>query len=422
VNDSSAGTLTLPALRGVMGDWVYYSCLIDIRELGFRVHYAEELHPHKALSRMIQRRLDASRSRHIAEYLKTQRERLFNSLIVATYDGEPSWSPLASVRAGNPTAELPRLNSDTIESVGFLTLSGDERLFALDGQHRLAGIRRAVNEGLDGPPYDQVPVIFVAHDETGPGRERSRRLFTTLNKRATPVSKSDIIALDEDDAMAICVRRLIEETPLFGGDRIALVATNNMPAANRVALTTIGNLYDLLAILFTKSDFPLRRTKVADLQRARPIDDDLEHYFLYCRQFFEHLGFFFDELRQFFDASDTQPVVEEYRGSHGGSVLFRPAGLEIFTLVVSRMTREMDLDEAVELAARLPRTLDRDPYPRLMWDQDNKTIMGGHKVTLREILLYMVEMNGPRYPAPILLDRFRQATGRPSARLPEKVT
>lgn len=422
MNDSVVGTLTLPALRGVMGDWVYYSCLIDIRELGSRVHYAKELHHHKELSRMIQRRLDESRSRHIAEYLKTQRERLFNSLIVATYDGKPSWSALARVRPGRAIVEVPHLDSDTIESVGFLTLSGDENLFALDGQHRLAGIRRALREGLGGPPYDQVPVIFVAHEETRPGRERSRRLFTTLNKRATPVSKSDIIALDEDDAMAICVRRLIEETRMFRGDRIALVATNNMPAANRVALTTIGNLYDLLTILFTRSHFPLRRTKVADLQRARPIDDDLEQYFSRARQFFEHLGVFFPELGQFFSADDTRPVVEQYRGSHGGSALYRPAGLDVFTLVISRMTQEMDLKPAIELAALLPRTLDRDPYPGLMWDPSNKTIMGGHKVTLREILLYMVGMNGPRYPAQVLLERYRQETGQPSARLPEIVT
>lgn len=34
-------------------------------------------------------------------------------------------------------------------------------------------------------------------------RERTHRLFTTLNKSAKPVAKADIIALDEDDTMAI---------------------------------------------------------------------------------------------------------------------------------------------------------------------------------------------------------------------------
>ena len=54
-------------------------------------------------------------------------------------------------------------------------------------------------------PFDEVSVIFVAHEATSQGLERTRRLFTTLNKTDRPVSKGDIIALDEDDVVAICV-------------------------------------------------------------------------------------------------------------------------------------------------------------------------------------------------------------------------
>ena len=36
--------IVLPALRGLMGDWVYYSCLMGLDELSSRVHYAEEIH------------------------------------------------------------------------------------------------------------------------------------------------------------------------------------------------------------------------------------------------------------------------------------------------------------------------------------------------------------------------------------------
>ncbi len=417
----SATTLTLPALRGVMGDWVFYSCLMDIQELGARVRYANELHRHEALSQMIQRELRENRGREIAEYLRTQPERFFSSLIVATYGGEPTWSAVSAVKPRSGAPDLSGLEEETIASVGFLTLRGDERLFALDGQHRLAGVKTAIDEGLEGPPYDQVSVIFVAHKDSTSGRERSRRLFTTLNKTAKAVSKGEIIALDEDDVMAICVRRLIEESEYFGGDRVALVASNNMPAANRVALTTIGNLYDVLSILFSKSEFPLRKTKLAELQRLRPTDADLDQYFTYSKHFFNGLGRSFRELRQFFEASDTRGAVKQHRGSHGGSALFRPLGLEIFSLVIARMTREMSLDAAVRVAAALPRKLDRAPYRRLIWDPNGGTIIGGRKVTLREILLYMVGLNGPRYPKSVLLERYRQATGLPNAELPDRV-
>ena len=74
--------IVLPALRGVMGDWVYYSSLMDMRELGNRVRFADEVHENHNLSDMIQRELSRGRSKTIANYLVDQPERFFNSLVV----------------------------------------------------------------------------------------------------------------------------------------------------------------------------------------------------------------------------------------------------------------------------------------------------------------------------------------------------
>ena len=412
--------LVLPALRGIMGDWVYYSCLMSLNELSLRVHYARDIHKHVALSQMIQRRLDGQRSAKIAEYLKMQPQRFFNSLVVATYGGRPNWHALEDVRNRNRRGELANLKQEIVESVGFLTLRGDENLFALDGQHRLAGIKRIIRDGIIQDPYDEVSVIFVAHKGTNEGLERTRRLFTTLNKTARPVSKGDIIALDEDDVMAICVRRLIEETDLFGDDRIAFVANNNMPVGNKTSLTTIGNLYDVLTILFTNSRFGLKKRK-ADLQKIRPEDDELDTYFDYSKSYFDRLRQNFDELERFFAASTTEGIVSNYRGSHGGNALFRPIGLEIYTRIVARLTTSMSLGQAVKLASMLPRDLDEEPYVGLMWDQSNRTILNGHKVTLREILCYMINKNAKSYPELELLRRYRRETGNDRASLPKKL-
>ena len=56
-------------------------------------------------------------------------------------------------------------------------------------------------------------------------------------------------------------------------------------------------------------------------------------------------------------SGDTESVVKKYRGNHGGHVLFRPVGLEILTRVVARLTKEMELEKAVKLAAQLPNDL-----------------------------------------------------------------
>ena len=209
--------IVLPAIRGIMGDWVFYSCLMDLSEISSRVYYAKEIHRNEGLSDMIQRRLDRNRSVQIAEYLRKQPQRFFNSLVVATYDGQPNWYSLSDIRNKSEKNELKNISDEKVESLGFLTFRGDEKLFALDGQHRLAGIRKAIRDGLKQDPYDEVSIILVAHENSKEGLSRTRRLFTTLNKTAKSVAKGDIIALDEDDVMAICVRRLIEETEFFRG-------------------------------------------------------------------------------------------------------------------------------------------------------------------------------------------------------------
>ena len=418
MTDRKLEQIVLPALRGVMGDWVFYSCLMDLEKLATRVHYAEEIHKNELLSDMIQRQLKRSRSAQISKYLETQPERFFNSLVIATYGGQPNWHALSDIKSKAKSSDLQDLSEETISSVGFLTLRGDEKLFALDGQHRLAGIKKAVKDGLVQDPYDEISIIFVAHKDTVKGLERTRRLFTTLNKTARPVSKGDIIALDEDDVMAISVRWLIEETKLFSRDRIAFVASNNMPVANTTSLTTIGNLYDILTILFTNSQSDLKKLK-SELQRVRPNDDELQAYFGLAQEFFVLLGQHFKELEAFFARTNAGTVVKKYRGSHGGNALFRPIGLEIFTRIIARLTKDMTLAQAVKEAAKLPTTLDAPPYESLMWDSNNKTILNSHKVTLREVLLYMLGKS--KYSDNTLAERYQKEIGDDKAELPEKV-
>ena len=403
-----------------MGDWIYYSCLMDLSELSSRVHYASEIHKSRGLSDMIQRRLESGRATQIAEYLKEQPHRFFNSLVVATYGGQPNWYGFSDIRNKRYREDLENLSEETIESVGFLTFKGDEKLFALDGQHRLAGIKKAFLGGLEQDPYDEVSVIFVAHKNTTEGLKKTRRLFTTLNKTARSVSKADIIALDEDDVMAVCVRRLIEETDLFESERIAFVETNNMPVSNTESLTTIGNLYDILVILFTQAQFNLKEGK-SFLQRVRPNDVTLNEYFEYAREYFAELRSNFKELNEFFTSEVTTSVVTKYRGRHGGKVLFRPLGLEIITRVIARLTKDMSLGQAVTMASLLPRNLDEAPFEGLLWDSNTKTIANGHKVTLREVLLFMLGKNSMEYPEAKVLERYRREIGDEGAQLPRRL-
>ena len=411
--------LVLPALRGIMGDWTYYSALVDLQQLARRVEFADKIQPNKGLSDMIQRGLDDKRPPDIAEYLLNQPERLFNALVIATYGGSPNWFPLSDVTNVSEEEQLTELSDETIQSVGFLTFTGEEDLFAVDGQHRLAGMRAALAEAPEREWHDEIPVIFVAHKDNPDGLVRSRRLFTTLNKNARPVTKRDTIALDEDDVMAITVRRLIEhESALFGDKRIALVAENNMPPGDETSLTTIGNLYDVLATLFSKAKTELRRPKKT-LQKARPDDTELEAYFQLARRFLAEMRIRFEELDAFFSADDTRPVVKRYR-AEGGSILFRPAGLDLFATIVAQLTREdMPLAHAVRLASKLPRALKDVPFVHLVWDPSSNTIKRFSKLTAREMLLHMLGRSNMGQSQ--LLEKYRKEVGNSKLELPDAV-
>ena len=415
---SNAGSIVLPALRGIMGSRAYYSCLVSLRELAARVHYAKEIHANESLSDMIQRALEDKRSKQIAAYLQDNPDRFFNSLVVAVYDGEPNWHPLSDVKSRFGVQATVALREETIESVGFLTLRGDEKLFALDGQHRLAGIKRAMREGMTDSD-DDVSVIFLAHRNTAEGLAATRRLFTTLNKTARPVSKNAVIALDEDDVMAICVRRLIEDSRFFQGRNAAFIGSSNMPVTNRHSLTTIGNLYDVLGILFSNAATELRATKTR-LKSDRPADSVLSRYVAYAKRFFRTAETHMAELFEYFRSAEKEPVVAKYRGQHGGSVLFRPVGLEIFTHVIARLTDDLSLEEAARRASQLPRTLSESPYAGLMWDGNRGTVSSTHKVLIRDLLLHLAGTGSTAFREK-LLEKYRRAIGSEDAELPAPI-
>lgn len=379
--------LALPALRGTIGDWIYYSCLMPLSELALRVRYAEEIHPNKALSELIQRSLEGPRARHIAGYLRSTQERFFNSLVLATYGGSPDWLEVGNFRSGTKADVLKAIPEASRDALGFLSLSGLERIFAIDGQHRLAGIKKALEEGAD-LGNEQVPVILVGHKKDVAGMQRTRRLFTTLNKTAVPVRKRDIIALDEDDVMAIVVRRLVETNPSFRDPKIAVIGSQNIPVGNRVALTTISSLYDILKLLFM---FSVGQRTDRGLRFNRPSDERLDYFYGIATSYFDALADAFEPVGEILTSKDPGTITERHRGPHGGHLLFRPIGLEIVTRVVIEVARSKgtDLPSAVKSVDRIPIDLATAPFRNVIWDPDRHTINVAGKALARDILKYI---------------------------------
>jgi DNA sulfur modification protein DndB len=382
----------MPALRGKFGDWVYYACLMPAQELAARVSYADEIHPNKALSELIQRSLEGARAKQIAEYLSETKERFFSSLVLATYGGSPDWLEVGNFRSSSKPDIVQQISETALDSLGFLRLSGSEKMFAVDGQHRLAGIKKALSEAVQ-VAEEQVPVILVGHRKDAAGLQRTRRLFTTLNKTAVPVRKRDIIALDEDDVMAITARRLVETNAAFKDPKIAVISSQNIPKANRVCLTTIASLYDILRLLFR---FQIGKQSDRSLRFNRPSDDQLNKYYDFATTYFETVGDVFKPVGELFRSkADPAKITMKQRGPHGGHLLFRPVGLEIFTRAAIEVTARdgTSLAESVRKLGALPTGLAEKPYRGVLWEPVRKNLIVKGKSLALDLIRYMVGLN-----------------------------
>ena len=331
-----------------------------------------------------------------------------NSLVLATYGGSPEWLEVGDFRSTTKPEILKQISERALDTIGFLRLLGSEKIFAVDGQHRLAGIKRALDEGVQ-IGHDQVPIILVGHKKTAAGLQRTRRLFTTLNKTAVPVRKRDIIALDEDDAMAIVTRGLVETNSSFRDPKIAVIASQNIPVANRVCLTTISSLYDILKLLFM---FDIGQRSDRSLRFNRPADERLAQYEKLATDYFSELGKAFKPIGDLFKSTNPAAITEFHRGPEGGHLLFRPIGLDMFTRTVIEIARQKDvnLQKAVQLLKTIPTDLARAPYRSVIWDPARRTMIPSGKVLARDLVRYMVGLQD-RGGEQELVERYRISQG-----------
>jgi DNA sulfur modification protein DndB len=365
-------------MRGAIGDWVTYTCLMRLNDINELVSYAEDIHKNKKLSQLIQRELKKDRSKQIGEYLINDNEAFFNSLVVAIYDGSPEWHQLDTIKGSTIGIEKFETPAYALECMGFLSLTREEKIFAIDGQHRLSGIQHALEIDED-VGFQQIPVTFLAHFNDEKGLKRTRRLFTTLNKKAKPVNKAAIISLDEDDICACTTRYLVEESDYFNSDKIKFQATNNVNYTDNSVITTIGNLYDLVQILF-KNGLSIPKQQ---LDNFREGVEEEQVLFELAEEVFEYIFSTIAELEEFQDDSKRESVVEQYRNkTDGGLFIYRPIGLKIYFLAMCEYVQKNDFEnllegciDFVDNTYEMDFSMEEEPFKDVVWDSTNKKII-----------------------------------------------
>jgi len=367
--DKQNSIIILPALRAHMGDWIYYISFMKMKDIAKRISYAEEIHKNTSLKELIQRQL-SNRAKDIKKYLETQPQRFFSAIVIAVYGGSPSWYEIDFT--GNSDITTEQIPSYIEGAIGLLTLQGEEKLFAIDGQHRVVGIRKAIQDNED-LGNEEVSTIFVSHKNSEEGLERTRRLFTTLNRYAKPVNKYDTIALDEDDTVAIVTRRLIDEYPLFTNQKISSGASKSISVTDEYSFTTIVALYDSMDIFLKDRS----ASSWKQFKKYRPNSEEIENFYEKAKILWDKMCSQFSPLKEMKNSNVEDKVAIKYRNSQkGGNLLFRPIGIQLIISVIRKLVDSGDsLNNSIKKISNVPMSLLDYPWNGLLWDNINKRML-----------------------------------------------
>ena len=242
-------SMSLPAFRGKFGSTEFFLCTMYVGEFTQKVRIPKELPGWDDLTPEEKWQRDVNYNRvkkQIAPYLATDPDRFIGAFIVAinNYEDNVFFSPLSKAGLKFPD----HMHKQMVEKFGVLQLSGQETLVPLDGQHRLAALRMAIDgkdeRGADldfssGADLadDTVSVILIRHEP-----QKARKIFNKVNRYAKAVSKNDNIITSEDDIAAVIARK--EVCPNLIPINVVNLESNTL-SAKMGKFTTLNVIYEI---------------------------------------------------------------------------------------------------------------------------------------------------------------------------------
>lgn len=381
--------LNIPAIRGILGDIVYYTSSFTFKQIAERVKKIDqELHTSTSLKDQLQRSLTKNYE-SITDYILSQKEHFFNALVLAVYDGDPVWN---EIEVG--------FKGEDYYNMGFLRLNGEEKIFPVDGQHRVEGIKDAIKKSPELED-ETIAVILIGHHKDKEGMEKTRRIFSTLNRYAKPVSTGDIIALDEDDTVAIVTRNMLESFPLFMNENISdEKKTKAIVEKDTKSFTSLIKLYETNKIVYkyyTSFRDNTKRihssTEIDKFLKFRPKQEDIDDFEKYLTEFWELFINSFEGMKEYV-ASTKKDAAAKYRNrENGGLLYFRPVALpQLVTAILETCFRsKVTLSDSMSAYSQLEMCISKAPWVKVLWDAESRTMIMKNKTLVRSLLMFMYD-------------------------------
>ncbi len=253
-------TMKFAAMEFKFGSWKAYQINMQTNHLVSLIQLSDEVFGDTTIDEAMQRKPDLVRAKKgIGNYINRNSHRFFNSIVIAVVGGEPEFTSVVLDK------ESPGKNEIPDGTFGMLSFSGTQDYYALDGQHRLVGIKEVLD--VDSALHKQkprgfekevLPVILVVQPDDVDEEEfrrRYRRLFGNLNRNQKPTTEVTNIIMDEDNIFNILTRRLIMQHPFFKGVGDNIVVKTNEGGKNITNtenfFTSIETLNAMNSILLT---------------------------------------------------------------------------------------------------------------------------------------------------------------------------
>ncbi|MCQ8195158.1 DGQHR domain-containing protein [Streptomyces rugosispiralis] len=388
-----------------------------------------------------QRSIDWSREAVLAKYLIERDTHKFPPILAVLsqpWVDDPD-SEMWDEEGCAKEASIAFRRLDVRGRLGLIDLSAKSRLYALDGQHRVIGIKAALElistgrldvrdkdrkvkrdemlslddlvaeNGLDEAQLQQlgdermgieiIPAVLKGESRAD-AQLRVRTTFTHVNKQASPLTPGEIAQLDEDDGFAIVARRVAVGHPFLTRVKSAVNFKNSTISSRSVPITTLQTLtWMARTYLLAHNDYAGWATKGKELAR-RPEKAGLARGVADYTALWDHIA----ELPTFRAIAAGEPVARHRRFAHEdktgvgyGHLLLRPVGQQALAQAVGLLHAEgMSLDH---IFAKLT-TLDRrgalrldaveNPWWGVLYDINGKRISIKGRETAIKILRHMV--------------------------------
>ena len=383
--------LNIPAIRGILGDIVYYTSSFTFKQIAERVKKIDqELHTSTSLKDQLQRSLTKNYE-SITDYILSQKEHFFNALVLAVYDGDPVWN---EIEVG--------FKGEDYYNMGFLRLNGEEKIFPVDGQHRVEGIKDAIKKCPELED-ETIAVILIGHHKDKEGMEKTRRIFSTLNRYAKPVSTGDIIALDEDDTVAIVTRNMLESFPLFMNENISdEKKTKAIAEKDTKSFTSLIKLYETNRVVYkyyTSFRDNTKRihssTEIDNFLKFRPKQEDIDNFEKYLTEFWELFINSFEGMKEYVVSSEKDAAAKYRNRENGGLLYFRPVALpQLITSILETCFRsKVTLADSMSAYSQLEMCISKAPWVKVLWDAESRTMIMKNKTLVHPLLMYMYDRN-----------------------------